>query len=96
MSWSVFATGKPAAVRAALAKSFAAAKESTKHVPHEQESVGKVEEIVNGQLDFLASMKNPQAVQVSASGSAWTSTNGEGSTQVEMKVQPIPGFVEYS
>jgi hypothetical protein len=94
MSWSVLATGKPAAVKAALAKSFASAKESTKHVPHEQESVGKVEDIVNGQLDFLAATTNPGAVQVSASGSAWRSTDGQGSTQVEMRVTPLAGFIE--
>jgi hypothetical protein len=94
MSWSVSAFGKPAAVKASLAKQFTSAKESTKSVPHEQESVGSIESVVNGQLDFLAARKEPGAVQVTASGSAWLDATGAGSTQVEMKVQPMHGFVE--
>jgi len=94
MSWSVSAVGKPAAVKASLAKQFESAKQSTKSVPHEQESVGSIESVVNGQLDFMAARKEPSAVQVSASGSAWSDANGAGSTQVEMKVMPLHGFVE--
>ena len=94
MSWSVAAVGKPAAVKQSLEKQFAQAKESTKHVPHEQESVGHVESIVNGQLDFLAARTNASAVAVSASGSAYTNLDGSGSSQLEVKVSPLYGFVE--
>jgi hypothetical protein len=94
MSWSVGAVGKPRAVKVALAAQFRSAKESTKHIPHEHASVGQIEGVVNGQLDFLAALKNPIAVQVSANGSAYTSSDGTGNTNVEMKVQPIHGFIE--
>lgn len=93
MSWSVGAVGKAAAVKAALVPQFASAKESTKAIPHEQRSVGLVEQLVNDQLDFLAAMEVPQAVEVSAAGSAWTD-KARGYSQVEVKVKNIPGFVE--
>lgn len=95
MSWSVGAVGKPVAVKAALATQFASAIKNTAGIPHESESVVLVEKIVNGQLDFLAALESPQAVTVMASGSAWKPVKGPGgSSQVEMKVTPISGFVE--
>jgi hypothetical protein len=94
MSWSVSAIGKPAAVKIALAKQFESAKNSTKNMPHENESVGAIETIVNGELDFLAARTNPLAVQVTGSGSAYYSSDGTGSTQLQFEVKPIHGFVE--
>ena len=94
MSWSVSAVGKPAAVKASLAKQFESAKQSTKQMPHENAAVGNVEAIVNGELDFLGQCANASAVTVSASGSAYRSTDGSGSTQVKLEVSPIYGFVE--
>ena len=94
MSWSVSAVGKPAAVKVALAKQFEHAKSGTRHIPHEHESVGQVEAIVNGQLDFLAARTSPMAVQVSGSGSASQASDGGGSTEVRLEVKPLYGFVE--
>lgn len=95
MSWSVSSIGKPAAVKAALAAQFESAKKSTANVPHEQESVGLVEQIVNGQLDFLTDIPNV-AVRVDANGSAYKSTVPpvSGSTSIKVEVTPLYGWVE--
>lgn len=92
MSWSVNAMGRLAAVRAALATQFTNAKSSTAHIPHEQRSVGLVEEIVNDQLDFLAGTPT-KVVRVEASGSAYKSTDS-GYSQVKLLVEPVSGFIE--
>lgn len=99
MSWSVMAVGKPAAVKAKLAEAFASAKTSTANIPHECESVSLVEQIVNGQLDFLAGLtKGQPAVQVTANGSAYSTTDAaglvQGGSQVTLDVKPLFGFVE--
>jgi hypothetical protein len=97
MSWSISATGKPAVVKAALVKQFEVTKVSTAGIPHEQKSVELVEQLVNDQLDFLAQVTKPQAVTVSAGGSVWYSKTGDditGSSQVQLKVEPIYDFVE--
>lgn len=93
MSWSVHAVGKPAAVKIALVQQFAAAKQSTAGIRHENVSVDYVEQIVNDQLDFLVDIPN-MAVTVAASGSAYKSGSGVGSSQISVKVDPIYGWVE--
>lgn len=97
MSWSVSAVGKPAAVKAALQPQFQYAKGSTSHIAHEQASVCSVEEIVNGQLDFMASHAPTTPVTVKASGSASVApkdASWESYTQIALEVIPINGFIE--
>lgn len=103
MSWSVNAIGKPAAVKAALAASFEQAKKNCASVPHEADAVGIAEQLVNNQLDFLATINNPPtAVKVEASGSAYFSDNAQadttvkrsGASNVKVEVQPVYGFIE--
>lgn len=96
MSWSVGSVGKPAAVKAALAAQFDRAKQSTAGIPHECESVGLIEQIVNGQLDFLTDLPGV-AVTVAASGSAYKSlsaTPPTGNSSVSLSVTPIYGFAD--
>lgn len=93
MSWSVNAVGKASAVKAALVKQFEYAKNGTVSVPHEHESVKLVEQIVIGQLDFLASIDPPVAVLVQANGSAYRNPNS-GHSSIQLKVEPLQGFVE--
>lgn len=92
MSWGVNAAGKPAAVKAALAKQFESARESTKYVPHEYESVSLVEKIVNGQLDFLMDVQK-LGVSVAASGSAYKNST-TGYSNVKVEVTPLFSWVE--
>ena len=94
MSWSVNAFGKPAAVKASLAKQFQSAKLSTKSIPHENEAVIAIEKIVNAELDFLAARTNPGVVTVGGSGSAYMSSDGSGSSQMTFSVMPNYGFLE--
>lgn len=98
MSWSVFAVGKAVAVKDALAKQFANAKNGAAHVPHEAASVALIEQVVNGQLDFLAEATHTTVVEVKAGGSAWGTEDSSGkkgrSTATNMEVKVIPGFVE--
>lgn len=100
MSWSVRAVGRIAAVKESLEKQFAQAQAGTQHVPHEAASVKMIEEVVNGQLGFLAESTRPLAVRVEASGSAWSSTAMEQgiehrnrSTQTKVLVELIDGFL---
>lgn len=100
MSWSVKAVGRIAAVRESLEKQFEQARAGAQHVPHEAASVGMIEGVVNGQLDFLAESTRPLAVRVEASGSAWSSAVTEQgiehrnrSTQTKVLVELIDGFL---
>lgn len=95
MSWSLSGAGKPAALKAKLESQFAQAKKNVAHVEHEVKAVELAEQIVNGELDFLADQATPTAVTVTAGGSV---SNGSEtyprSSQINVSVQPIYGFVE--
>jgi hypothetical protein len=95
MSWSLSGAGKPAALKAKLQPQFEQAKKNVAHVEHEVKAVELAEQLVNGELDFLAAHATPTAVTVTAGGSA---SNGNDtyprSSQVNVSVQPIYGFVE--
>lgn len=95
MSWSVSCVGKPAAVKAALVAQFENARKGTASVPHEQQSVAFVEQLVNDQLDFLTAIPK-MAVRVEAGGSAYKSAGPpvSGSTSLKVDVQPLYGWVE--
>lgn len=100
MSWSVSAIGKPNVVKASLAKQFSSAKEATKYIPAEQETVMHIESAVNAQLDLMASAAVQDAVSVMASGSVSIRKDGElqpptsvqASSSLEFKT--LYGFVE--
>lgn len=97
MSWTIGAIGKPAAVKAALKKQFESARQGTANVPHEQASVDSIEQIVNGQLDYLVDVPGT-AVKVAANGSAYKSMHGDaalsGHSSVTLTVEPVYGYVE--
>lgn len=96
MSWSVNATGKPAAVKAALVEQFANAQKNTAAIPEESRTVELVEQLVNTQLDYMMEIPK-QAVSVSAGGSAYkpsTYPQGGGSLTVTYLVQPVYNWVE--
>lgn len=97
MSWSVSSVGKPSAVKAALVKQFAQAKDNTKSMPHEHSTVLAIEQAVNAELDFLAQFQGV-AVKVEGNGSAYINSNAagdkSGSSQMAVSVQPLYGFVE--
>ena len=93
MTWSVNAVGKPLAVKAALVAQFKQAYVGTAHMPHEQATVAAAEQMVNTELDFLAGCKGV-AVHVQGGGSAYKDTQGNGSTSMTLKVEPLYGFVE--
>jgi hypothetical protein len=94
MSWSLSGVGKPAALKARLQPQFEQAKKNVAHIEHEAKTVELAEQLVNGELDFLA-QQNAAAVTVSASGSASIgSPTYPGNSQVNVDVKPIYGFVE--
>ena len=92
MSWSVSAIGKPAAVKKSLAGQFDQAKKQTARLPHESESVALIEQIVNGQLDYVADLPGV-VTQVAAQGSAYKQGT-QGNSEVALTVKQIYGFVE--
>jgi|SRR6266850_907576 len=98
MSWSVSAFGRPAAVKAALAKQFESAKQSTAGIPEEQVQVVGIEQGINTQLDFAVA-NEIGAIKVEASGSYCRGSKSElrsypGSCQTKLDVQSIYNFVE--
>lgn len=93
MSWSVFAVGRPAAVKKELQRQFANCKPGLINMPHEHASAALTEEMFDAQLNFLIDNSISVAVEVSASGHAWVAgASGETSQQVSFKT--IPGFVD--
>jgi len=95
MSWSVTSIGKVAAVKAALAPQFEASKKNTANIPHESQTVGLVENIVNLQLDFLADIPGA-AVKVTANGSVYKSGSPpmSGNSNVSLTVEMLYGLAE--
>jgi hypothetical protein len=95
MSWSLSGVGKPAALKAKLQPQFEQAKKNVAHVEHEVKAVELAEQLVNGELDFLAEQAAPTPVTVSAGGSASNGNHAYPRTsQVTVSVQPIYGFAE--
>lgn len=91
MSWSVYATGKPSVLLGALKKSFDTAREQTKNIPHEYQSVTNVQTIVEDNLLFL---DDSVPYKVEAAGSAYKYPQGTAYTQIKLTVEAVPGWVE--
>lgn len=94
MSWSVSAIGRTQAVKVALEKQFTSAKEATKSILHENRSVAIAESLVNNELDALKDAERVQVVSVQANGSASTQNGHVLSSQINVEVKPLYGFVE--
>jgi hypothetical protein len=95
MSWSVGrTTGRPGAVKTALAGQFNNAKRAMQGIPHELATIERAERLINDQLDFMIEQKYP-AVIVEAGGSSNTNTfQGGGSSSLKLIVEPIYCFQE--
>jgi hypothetical protein len=94
MSWSVTQSGKAGALKVALVTQFDIAKRGCAHMPHEQEMVALIEQLVIKQLDWL----DPSTVvTVTGNGSAYQSNgsppNNRGAS-FSLAFTPIYGFVE--
>ena len=95
MSWNIAGLGKPKALKVELNRQLELAKGGTINLPHEHASVALIQEIVEGQLDFLEENAPDCAIQVAASGSAYPKTaNYPGGTATELSVKTLGFFVE--
>lgn len=95
MSWNIAGIGKPAALKAELNRQIELAKKGTVGLPHEHASVALIQEVIEGQLNFLEENAPGCAVQVAASGSAYPKTeNYPGGTATELSVKTLGVFVE--
>lgn len=94
MSWSVQLCGKAgdALLRTEAQRLFAAAANTT--LPHERKAAVLAGQIVDSELEFMASLTPRPAVKIEAYGSAYRAADGQGSSSVTVKVEPLPGFVE--
>ena len=96
MSWSVYAIGKPAAVKEYLKEQFAQLKPGLAKFPHEHAAAALSEEIIDGQLNYLIERGITVVVKVAANSHAWH-TDGPvplGATQYAATFETVPGFVE--
>ena len=94
MSWSVVVVGKPAAVKAAATEQFNTLQQ-TLTVEHELRTVALAQQIVENELDFLATIEPTVAVRVDCHGSAWKPASGPGgSSSVSILVDPNHNFVD--
>jgi len=95
MSWSVYAVGRPAAVKAKIKEEFARIKPNLVNMPHEHASAALTEEILDTQLNFFIENGITIAVKIEASGHAWK-TEGQpfGDSNQRLIFETIPGFVE--
>lgn len=87
MSWSIVKAGKVKSILAALEKDFTSLSISGL----EKEIAADVHTVIK---KALGGFKENAAVTVSASGSAYTSSNESISQTVKVSVEPIYGFVE--
>lgn len=87
MSWSVSAVGKPAAVKAKLAEAFA-----KNPCAEPEETIRQGVAVTIGIA--LDSFSESSAVQVSAGGSQSTNDNKPISNMLNVKIEPLYGFVE--
>lgn len=87
MSWSIMAAGKPKAVAVLIAGQFIRQKCSE---PEEtiKQGVAKLLDVA------LQAFPPNAAVTVTASGSQSSSTDGNATNQVSVKLEPIYNFVE--
>ena len=87
MSWSISATGKPAAVLRKARQEFS----RYKCAEPEETIKGKAQDILE---EALREFPESSAVQVSASGSQTSISGGAFINSLSIEIKPIFGFVE--
>ena len=94
MSWHLSVIGKAGqGLKESVAKQFEHAIKGCEQMPAEQHAVSLAHEIVQSQIDFMAALGEPSAVQITGSGSQYKS-GSSGGTEFNLTVKSLYGFVE--